>query len=566
MPRIDLPEEKTSGHLTLLRESRALTSREYNVLTFEERLAIVRRASGRQKYDLLIEAHDAHEMVPRLAAQEIYLLVRELGAEDCVDLLAMVSTEQLTTFFDLDFWEDAILQTKPALEWLVLLLETGEQNVMQTVWEMDFELLVVMLQKFVSIRRGLESLTDEDALAEGGLERIYDVEYPDSESAKIVAYFLDIIFRHDRDFYLHMMEAVRWEQTVELEEAAYQSRNGRLQDRGFPDPFTALKLFAYLDPSTYDPAREKKIPAEPAEADTDAPGFFLVARSHDLLAEILGSGLEADECWELAYLLNKMMIADRADVGDAAQVEAKMEEVYRYLNIGLEYFCGADTEKAFQTFRSAYFQNLFRIGLSLTLELQKRARQITRSAIGAFLDGPYRAFVDALNQRRPRLFEGVEQSDRGGARPFANRHDLQLAEEWLAQLDVQRRLFSEHFGFRLSSPEDIDLTGCTPESGEDLTLSEIFLTALANRIMGREFMPAPFPASELTELHRRVAQEGEMHPDLRRDTIGWLEELEPGGSHFAEHCLAIWDQEFCALQPADLDPRYVGGMILRIAE
>ena len=563
MTRIELPGEKAKGHLTLLRESRALTPREYNALTVEERLAIIRRAGGRQKYDLIVEAKDAEALVPRLAAQEIYLLLRELGAEDCIDLLAMVSTEQMTTFLDLDLWEDAVLQQKPTLEWLVLLLETGEEKVLQTAREMDFELLVVMLQKFVAIQRGLESLTDEDALVEGRLERIYDVEYPDSESAKIVGYFLDILFRHDRDFYLHLMEAVRWEQTVELEEAAYQSRNGRLQDRGFPDPFTALELFAYLDPATFNAVREGKIPIAAGEAEADAPGFFLVARPNDLLAEILGSGLEADECWELTYLLNKIMIADGADVGESDQVRREMEEVYRYLNLGLEHLSGGDTEQAFQVFHSTYFQHLFRIGLSLTLDLQKRARKVVRSEIGPYLDGPDRAFTAGLGRRRPRLFEGVERPDRGGERPFANLHDLQLAEEWLERLDVQRRLFSEVFDFSLSPPAEIDLSGCIPEDGEDLTLSEIFLTALANRIMGREFAPVPLPADELAELHHRVAAEGQVRAGLRAETVAWLENLETGAGRFAEHCLAMWDEEFCALQPADLDPRYVGGLIIR---
>lgn len=563
MTRIELPGEKPKGHLTLLRESRSLTPREYNALTVEERLAIIRRAGGRQKYDLIVEAKDAEALVPRLAAQEIYLLLRELGAEDCVDLLAMVSTEQMTTFFDLDFWEGAVLQEKPTLEWLVLLLETGEQKALQTAKEMDFELLVVMLQKFLTINRGLESLTDEDALVEGRLERIYDVDYPDSESAKILGYFLDILFRHDRDFYLHLMEAVRWEQQVELEEAAYQSRSGRLQDRGFPDPFTALELFAYLDPGTFTAAREGKIPVAPGEADADAPGFFLVARANDLLAEVIGSGLEADECWELTYLLNKIMIADRADVGEADQVRLEMEEVYRYLNLGLEHLSGGETEKAFQVFHGTYFQHLFRIGLSLTLDLQKRARQVVRSAIGPYLDGPYRAFVDALGRRRPRLFEGVERLDRGGERPFANLRDLHLAQEWLERLEVQRRLFGEHFDFDLMPPGEIDLSDCVPEEGEELTLSEIFLTALANRIMGRAFAPLPIPATELKDLHQKVAAEAEVRAGLRQDTIAWLENLEPGGGRFAEHCLATWDEEFCALQPADLDPRYVGGLIIR---
>lgn len=564
MSSIELPPDKTKGHLTLLRPSRSLTPKEFNALTFEERLRIIRNASGRQKYDLVIEAADARELVRRLPSQEVYLLIKELGVEDCLDLLTMATTEQLTTFFDLDFWQGQELMTKPALEWLMMLLETGEENTLRIADELDFELLTVMMQKFVTITRGIESLTDEDALAEGRLERIYDMDFLDSESAKVVGYFLDILFRHDRDFYIQLLESVRNQIPTEIENLAFSSRSARLQDRGFPDPFEALEVFGYLPPASFAAQAPRKVPFRPGEEDADAPGFFLAVPAGDLLGEVLAHGLEPDTCWELTYLLNKVMIADRADVGEMEQVAGEMNEVYRYLNIALEYLSGGRFEEAVRSFDHYYLEYLFRLGVSLTLDLQRRAEKIRRNPAFVFLDGPFRALVDALGRRRPRFYEGIGASNRAGERPFATLGEVRQAEQWLARVETQLQLFDGALGFALPDPNAMDLGGCVPDQARDLALSDLFLTALGNRVLGREFRPTPIPAAELLSLWQALGAGGRVKDALREETIAWSESLVPGSGDFAGYCLDLLQEGFCALDAAELDPRFIGGLIVRV--
>lgn len=566
MSKIDLPGEKKVGHLTLLRTPRAIGAKEFNALTAAERLDIVRRLPGKQKYRLILEAADAESLVRRLPAQEIYLLIKELGLDNAAELVALASTEQITAFLDLDCWDRDQLDEKSALPWLALLLEVGEEKVVETAREMEFELLVLIASKLVTITRGPEALLDEDALHERTqMDAIYDVEYADSETAKIVGAFLDILHRHDRDLYIGLMEAVRWESFVELEENAYRFRVMRLQDRGFPDPFEAAGIYAWLDPETFDPARQPKIPLEPGEEGVEAPGFFLSAvPAAALLAEVLAGGISDETAWELSFLVNKAMAADRVDVGEPSQVHAEMEESYRYLNLGLEHLSGGSVDKAARLFGQAYIEHLFRVGFSLTLRLRERAQKIQGSLVAPYLDGPFRAFLDGLLRKKPRLFEGAEDETRAGERPFATLRDIRLAEEWLDRLEVQRRLFAEHFPFELPAPAALDLSGCYPDQPDDLTLSDLFLTALANRVLGREFLPRPVPAEELAALHARVCTGGKVVPALREETARWLESLFPGAAAFGDYCLNLWTEELCALKSGELDPRYVGGVIVRL--
>ncbi len=209
MSKIDLPAERRVGHLRLLREARSITPKEFNSLTFTERLDIVRRAHGMQKYNLLIEASDSEALVRRMAAQEVYLLIKELGVEDSADLVPMATTGQFTTFIDLDCWDGDAMKGDKALEWIGLLLEGGEESVFETLYRLDFELLSLMFKKFITVVGGPEDIEEEDLRAQamcrdGG----YSIEYRDPEQeGKLVGGFLDVIFRNDVDFFRRIMDS-----------------------------------------------------------------------------------------------------------------------------------------------------------------------------------------------------------------------------------------------------------------------------------------------------------------------------------------------------------------------
>jgi hypothetical protein len=107
---------------------------------------------------------------------------------------------------------------------------------------------------------------------------------------------------------------------------------------------------------------------------------------------------------------------------------------------------------------------------------------------------------------------------------------------------------------------------CQPEQADEVTLVEFFLTSLANRLLGRDFQPLPIAEEELAGLHGMVSQSGMLNPRLREETVKWLESLVPGGGAFASYCLDIWEDEFCSVGFEDIDPRFVGGLIIRLMD
>jgi hypothetical protein len=147
---------------------------------------------------------------------------------------------------------------------------------------------------------------------------------------------------------------------------------------------------------------------------------------------------------------------------------------------------------------------------------------------------------------------------------FDNLYEVRSVDQWLARIEVQQRIFEEGLQFPLPDPATLELDGCQPGDIEDVTLVEFFLTSLSNKIMGRDFLPIPLAEEELAGLHGMVSQSGRLHPGLREETTKWLESLVPGGGDFAKYCLDIWEEEFCSIGFEDLDPRYIGGLIVRL--
>ncbi|RLB65343.1 MAG: hypothetical protein DRH08_08110, partial [Deltaproteobacteria bacterium] len=254
----------------------------------------------------------------------------------------------------------------------------------------------------------------------------------------------------------------------------------------------------------------------------------------------------------------------RIEMGDLEQVSGVISKVDAYLNLALEWLAGQDVAAAKECLTDCYCEDLFRLGYSLTLRLQRRAAVVGKTSVAPYLDHNARACVSALNQNPPLFFEGVADPTRGGTRLFASLEEIHSVDQWLARIETQRELFEDALQFMLPEPADLDLSGCQPDQADEVTLVEFFLTSLANKLLGREFQPLPIAEEELAGLHGMVSQSGVLHPRLREETVKWLNSMVSGGGDFAGYCLDIWEEEFCSVGFEDIDPRFVGGLIIRL--
>ncbi len=540
MTRINLPTEKKVGHLKLIRQGRQINLQEYNALSSSERLEMIRQAQGKKKYDLLLNACDVEQLVPQLHPQELYLTINELGAEYSSELLALATTEQVTTLLDLDCWNDDCLSATISLHWLALLLSTGEKKVCQLAEQIEPELLALFLKKHLTIHRGLEAYDDDDAENAKRLESLYDIEYASEDAAKIIGAFLQIMLQKSQETYLLLMEMVRSEIVSVLEEEVFQTRSNRLLDLGFESSMEARSIYSYIDPVKFVPGGKDNFLLE--TEDLQHPGALLArAEPKNLMAEVLSMGLGHELATELCLLANRKMSADKTDFTSSEAVHDSLQSIYNTLNLALEFPTDKDVEAAERIFSNTYLQQLFQLGHSLISKRQQHAATLQCSDIGPFLDYPEQLFIDSLRQQPAFLYREATGDAASQLQPISTRQELDFVDMRLQQLDELQLLFTKDFSFNLN-----DLPENTAEAA---TLANLFLTAVANHLLGRDFFPIPLNISDLHLLQASTISAGKLCSSFSSKLHDIIAERCKNCGFFIEFCLELWQEDLIEFSP-----------------
>lgn len=535
MTKISLPSKRQVGHLTLLRQGREISLAEYNALSTDEQLNMIHQARGKQKYDLIINAQQVEKLVPQLHPQELYLMINELGAEYSAELLVLASSEQLTTLLDLDCWDEDVLSPVLSLYWLELLLNTGEEKVCQIARQIDPELLTLFLKKHLTITRGLEAYDDEDAENPKRLEGIYDVEYSSENAAKIIGAILKIWQGREQQSYLLVMEMIRAESLPVLEEEVYQTRSNRLLDLGIIPTIEARSIYSYINTEAFTSGGKTDFHLEAVNLQQPT-ALLAYGLPHNLLADVLAGGVNHDLASELLFLANRKMSADNIDIAENKSVSAAFQSTYDTLNLALEFLAGTDVAKAKKTFHNTYLIHLFQLGFSLIKNRQVQAKQIRASQIYSFLDYPELLFIDSLLQEPACLYHQAIEDESSKLQLITSIKELDLVDHRLAQVASLQKLFNKDLPF--------DLPQIDTEIDETPSLSGIFLTAVANQLLERDFAPNPLVRTDITRLKAQTFIDNQISDSFHKDISESMQQLAPDCDFFVQFCLEIWEQIF----------------------
>jgi len=541
MTRIDLPEERQVGHLTLLRKGRQITLKEYNALPADERLDMIRQAQGKRKYDLLINAVDAEQLAPQLHPQELYLTINELGSEYSVELLMLANSEQVTTLLDLDCWDGDQVSPLLSLHWLQLLLATGPDKVCELAEQIEPEILALFLKKHLTITRGLEAYDDDDAENAKRLESLYDIDFASEDAAKIIGALLKILLEQAQETYLLLMEMIRSEVASSLEEEVFQGRNNRLSDLGFVPAVEAKSIYSYVDPQQFKPGGKSDYRLEADELPNPA-ALLVRARPDNLLAEVLTAKLTHELATELVMLINRKMSADAADISDPEQVISSVQDLYNILNLALEHQAGHNVQQAIQLVENTYLLHLFQLGHSLLQQIRNRAHRLVSGALGARFDYPEQLFLDALQEQPPVLYLAASADAPSDLQAISTMKIFRQVNQRLQQIEELEQLFTDVLPFAVGSV-----------TSEDATLSTLFLTAVANQLLGRPFTPKPLASEDLILLKAQTMKAGNIVPEFVQKIHSIIEQSDLNCQFFIEFCLECWQEDLHILDLDNLD-------------
>ncbi|MER2562468.1 MAG: DUF6178 family protein [Myxococcaceae bacterium] len=476
--------------------------------THEARRAeLVRRLTElapKKKLDAMLEEVDGRALVRSIPAEEVYATIIDVGLVDSTDIVQLSTPDQFRTYVDLASWQRDRVDVLEVLHWLRAARGEDEAEYQKKLVRLDLELLELMFKK-LTIIHDLQENPDVDTegmtleTPEGQFLIEFTIEGVDEHAMRTLT--RDLMASNPFEL-TRFLEAVRWEQATELEEAAFQFRQSRLQDLGFPPLDEALKVFAWLDP-------------DKAKALTGAPGLSKPGERVDYVLAMF-RGLDAVERTnlegEVRYLVNCILVAEGAEPGDPEALKRLSEHARDTLELGLEHLTAGDAERAVDIVREKTLREIFQIGFSLTLKLKRQVERLGQEQGSKFadtwlvLDEEAQA-LQALLRRRPLKALKVP-----GAEPvtFRSKRELAEVEALLSRVRSQRAVFNALLG---SSPAEAIARFGVKLS--DLTPQRLFLAVVAHAEVAGTIDVAPFPELRVQELVTRIFDEQGRQPVLR---------------------------------------------------
>jgi len=556
-------------------DHRAYSSDAFNRLPFRDQLDALYGISARERRDLIVGSPNALRLVRSFAAESLFHTLKEVGLEDSTELLALASGDQISAFLDLDCWKKDRLATATLLDWLEALLEAGGRAIGEFLNNIDRDLLVLLLKRFVRVHRRDDPEEPEDDF-EGQeifeLDEHYQIVFHRWDArSPLVRHLVEALYERDYSYFVTVAEQIAWGVESELEEASFRLRNARLQDRGFPDYFEAQQIYRPLAAADL-PSRSQPLgDSRPEDADgvPQHRALVLPESGESFFAQVLNasfSGEAASELQqELAFLVNRVLVADGVDFADREQVAAKIRMTHDTVNLAIESLSRKDVREASRLLERHYVQHLFAVAWSVLLGLRRAAKRAIEG-IGfeasprgvAFLDTPHREALDGFLAPKPRFFAGIDEPGEIRFRSFASLADIETAERLIRDVASLAEVCPALLG---QTPTQ--LAALRSSNADDFRISAVLLTGFAHRVLGHAPAIEPLGARELAALREatRERSTGKLRADVRGEFLAAM----PPGRGYLEFSLRRFEEEFLAIA-ADrpLDPRFVTCLMIRL--
>ena len=419
-----------------------MTTPEADVVILNRWRAVVARARNpRKRLEIVLNDPGAAMLVPQIPAEEFYYLVRAVGVSDVGELLELASADQVRTCLDMDGWDGDQLSLERLTPWLEALEELSPRRLAAVVRELDIEWLSSVFAATASIYERATEESPEPMRKHPTFESpdgYFVVEFTgaDRELGRVLERFLAALYTVDPDLGRMLLLEAQVGLPAELEETSLRWRTARMAELGFIDYYEALEVYRPLDPATLRSEHDTPVPARRADI-IGLPAVFADSLAGDtflgrVLAEIEEAGPLNAVTGRLVAALNRVLVADRinpADLDAIASVTARARDT---LSLALEVLADGDVAHGRRAIERLGMVELFRAGVFLTMEPQRRAQQLRTVGV----DDPD---LLPLLERRPEFPCALDDAPRAGQRPFRTREDLRRVGARLDVLEAEAR-------------------------------------------------------------------------------------------------------------------------------
>ncbi len=468
----------------------------------------------------LLHAENPQAAVQAVAPFALYQALKRHGVEDNLDILPLMSSEQVQRSFDYEAWESDRIEPLKACRWLALFKEVSDEEMANRFKTLEEEFQLALLSPFIEIidEDAFEKLTDadQDTLYRLPCNTLYfRIKTADNRVEATIDGLVDAMMSVDINYAYSMLAHATYMPPTEQEDMAARFRRARIEEDGFVSYEESLETFLPLDLREL----EARIAATPRGATDmvrqlrpdDAP-FLVAAMQRGALTWTSEEYAEVTASY--AFLANTLAAVSQIETDDLTAMRRILQQAQALAGLGLEHLSQGDVALAAVLLRQEHPKTLFRAGLALVGQLQDQVlTQLEASGIvaanslrklwelrrpGAILARLDQDVLPVLGMRRTETLRGL--FNRFPVRPETIvPADADGSPERMIFGPISSRSALEDFAAELAGFRGVlqVATRVAPAPSPLVDLDRRLATAMGRALLGQPFAYRPLTEAEL---------------------------------------------------------------------
>lgn len=461
-----------------------------------------------QALDRILASSEPAALVHSFPAQDLHLLVHDIGPESALPILKLASNRQWEYFLDVEGWHRDRMDLDAITHWAYLLLLADPTRMTRWVGNDKIEILEYYLFKNIEVVLR-EHDQDPSDFGDGfitleGMFYIRILDHPvfdhpvdslseDDGAAKQA--FGQMRRRLINDLLSHLADEdpVRFHQILleamhvipaEVEEEAYRQRNIRMAENGFLPFDEAIGIYQSLTVQELKNRAASHREFRPSVG-TRQPVMHFTTRLADgqdpviqALEKIDSESKRLSALMELAGLANRLIVADQKLVRDRVDLKQAVQKACGYIRIGLAALAAdmgdpspdskkcskKDSKKSAAMLAHYSLPNVFQLGFGYALRIKWRADRWFRESwlqeqdlTLTFLGETWMGVLGGLLIKKPLFFDEALQAPR--YREFTAMDDIVQTDAVLDRLMAMDSFLRQlGIGFEVQQTVDVFLT------------------------------------------------------------------------------------------------------------
>lgn len=382
--------------------------------------------SGKAALNRILEQERPGDLVRQMPCEDFFWLVKKIGDDDCLPLLAYASEDQWQYILDLESWHKDRLDLERSLQWIQRLQLADSRRLAAWLFGEGQALAYYYFYRIVQVETRIEDEVYDTSDGFFTFDGLYYVKVRVEDQKATIEEILRIMASENLEKYQALVLGLSGVLPAELEEDMYRMRNVRLAEHGFLPAEEARWVYAPLDRRhlrSDETARTEKTFFSDEEIHDLAPiSPLLHAAGQTLLTAAtarISDSLNVDRIQvEFAGLCNQICSADGIWDNELDALIKTCRRAAGFLNLALEKLCGSNISLAERLIRNNPLVSIFRVGFGFALELKweterwLQASWFRRQGLDvSFWGDAWGDTLSGLLQDKPRLYANFE----GGA-------------------------------------------------------------------------------------------------------------------------------------------------------